>query len=107
MRTLTKITTATALATGLLAAPAMAASWDMNDDQTIDEDEFSLGMGSEFDEVDENDDGMISREEYTTAMFDTYDADDSGDLDSDEVGVLNGRRTVEGLDDLGDPNDTD
>jgi hypothetical protein len=102
MHTLTKITTATALATGLLGAPAFAAGWDRNDDQTLSEDEFSAGMRSQFDEYDTNDDGMISRNEYSAAMFDWYDTDESDNLESDEVGVLNGERSVRGLEDIND-----
>lgn len=102
MRTLTKITTATALATGLLAAPAFAAGWDMNDDQTIDEDEIDLGLGRSFDGLDQNDDGMVSREEYNTAMMMVFDSDESGDLDQEEAGVLGGNRYVNGLEDIND-----
>lgn len=85
MREWIKLGTVSAFALTLLAAPAVAASgdmeWDTNSDASISRDEYDAGVAnsSVYDEWDANDDGQLSEDEFNEGVFRTYDSnsDDS------------------------------
>jgi hypothetical protein len=106
MRNLSKLTTVTALALSLFAAPALAQEayedWDSNSDAAIDENEFGTGFGDTgiYDEWDADDDGNLTEEEFNAGVYGGYDDDDSGVLEEPELGDVGDDLGDEGLFDI-------
>ncbi len=86
-------TTAIAAMLGLAAAPALAVTWDDNDDGQVNAGEFVSGYtaANTFDRYDDDGNGALSPAEVGLSepdrVFEMADLDDSGALDRAELTV--------------------
>ncbi len=60
------------------------ASYDLDGNSEINDNEFNEAYGGAFDEYDENDDGLLDDGEFSGGLFDAFDANDDDILDENE-----------------------
>jgi Ca2+-binding EF-hand superfamily protein len=73
-------------------------AWDMNEDSTLDSNEFNTGVEQKgiFNDWDADGDTRYSREEVNNGMFDRWDTDRDGYLNNNEYSAIGmNRETVE------------